>query len=85
MLRRFKLCRLGLGRTAQLPKIEMLPLSQRSGLEALGTAVLAFTISRVGTADLNGFEQSMSIGLCLALLIHVIGRFSGAHFNPAVT
>ena len=85
MLRRFKLCRLGLGRTAQLPKIEMLPLSQRSGLEALGTAFLAFTISRVGTADLNGFEQSMSIGLCLALLIHVIGRFSGAHFNPAVT
>ena len=63
----------------------MLPLVQRSGLEALGTALLAFTISRVGTADLNGFEQSMGIGLCLALLIHVIGRFSGAHFNPAVT
>ena len=45
----------------------MLPLVQRSGLEALGTALLAFTISRVGTADLNGFEQSMGIGLCLAL------------------
>ena len=63
----------------------VLPLPQRCGLEALGTALLAFTISRVGTADLNGFEQSMGIGLCLALLIHVIGRFSGAHFNPAVT
>ena len=85
MLRRFMLCRLGLGRTAQLPKFEMLPLIQRSALEAFGTAFLAFTISRVGTADLNGFEQSMSMGLCLALLIHVIGRFSGAHFNPAVT
>ena len=39
----------------------MLPLVQSSGLEVLGGAVLAFTISRVGTADLNAFEQSMAI------------------------
>ena len=39
----------------------MLPLVQRSGLEVLGGAVLAFTISRVGTSDLNAFEQSMAI------------------------
>jgi len=63
----------------------LLSLPQRCGLEAFGTAVLAFTISRVGLADLNGFEQAMAIGLCLAMLIHVIGRLSGAHFNPAVT
>ena len=62
-----------------------LSLLQRSALEALGTAFLAFTIGRVGSSDLNGFEQAMAIGLCLTLLIHVIGRFSGAHFNPAVT
>lgn len=61
------------------------PLIQRSGLEAIGTALLAFTIGRVGSSDLNGFEQAMAIGLCLTLLIHVIGRFSGAHFNPGVT
>lgn len=60
-------------------------LAQRCFLEALGTALLAYTIGRVGSADLNPFEQSIGIGLCLALLIHVIGRFSGAHFNPAVT
>ena len=62
-----------------------LSLLQRSALEALGTAFLAFTIGRVGSSALNGFEQAMAIGLCLTLLIHVIGRFSGAHFNPAVT
>ena len=62
-----------------------LSLIQRSGLEAVGTALLVFTIGRVGRSDLNGFEQAISIGLCLTLLIHVIGRFSGAHFNPAVT
>ena len=39
----------------------MLPLVQRSGLEVLGGAVLVFTISRVGTAELNAFEQSMAI------------------------
>ena len=85
MLRRFMLSRLGLRRTAKLPKFEILPLPQRCGLEALGTAVLAFTISRVGLTDLNGFEKALAIGLCLAMLIHVIGRLSGAHFNPAVT
>ncbi|MEB3159714.1 MAG: aquaporin [Synechococcus sp.] len=60
-------------------------LLQRSGLEALGTGLLAFTIGRLSTSDLNGFEQAIAIGLCLTLLIHIMGRFSGAHFNPAVT
>ena len=62
-----------------------LSLLQRSALEAIGTAFLAFTIARLGSSELNGFQQAMAIGLCLTLLIHVIGRFSGAHFNPAVT
>ena len=39
----------------------MLPLVQRSSFKVLGGAVLAFTISRVGNADMNDFEQSMAI------------------------
>lgn len=62
-----------------------LSLLQRSALEALGTGFLAFTVGRLSSTEFNGFEQALSIGLCLALLIHVLGRFSGAHFNRAVT
>lgn len=62
-----------------------LSLLQRSALEALGTGFLAFTVGRLSSTEFNGFEQAVSIGLCLALLIHLLGRFSGAHFNPAVT
>ena len=62
-----------------------LSLLQRSALEALGTGFLAFTVGRLSSTEFNGFEQALSIGLCLALLIHLLGRFSGAHFNPAVT
>ena len=46
---------------------------------------MAFTVGRLSSTEFNGFEQALSIGLCLALLIHVLGRFSGAHFNRAVT
>ena len=62
-----------------------LSLLQRSALEALGTGFLAFMVGQLSTTEFNGFEQAVSIGLCLALLIHLLGRFTGAHFNPAVT
>ena len=62
-----------------------LPLRTRAVLEAFGTGFLAFTVGRLSSTEFNGFEQAVSIGLCLALLIHLLGRFSGAHFNPAVT
>ena len=62
-----------------------MPLWQRTALEAFGTAFLAFTVGRLSGSDLNGLEQAVGIGLCLALLIHLMGRGTGAHFNPAVT
>ena len=63
----------------------VIPLWKRTLLEAFGTGFLAFTVGRLSSTEFNGFEQAVSIGLCLALLIHLLGRFSGAHFNPAVT
>jgi len=62
-----------------------MPLWQRTVLEAFGTGFLAFTVGRLSGSDFNGFEQAVAIGLCLALLIHLMGRATGAHFNPAVT
>ena len=62
-----------------------MPLWQRTALEAFGTAFLAFTVGRLSGSDFNGVEQAIGIGLCLALLIHLLGRATGAHFNPAVT
>ena len=62
-----------------------MPLWQRAALEAFGTAFLAFTVGRLSGSDFNGLEQAVGIGLCLALLIHLMGRATGAHFNPAVT
>ena len=54
-------------------------------MEAFGTGFLAFTVGRLGSSEFNGFEQAIVIGLCLAMLIHLMGRATGAHFNPAVT
>ena len=62
-----------------------MPLWQRTALEAFGTGFLAFTVGRMGSSEFNGFEQAIVIGLCLAMLIHLMGRATGAHFNPAVT
>ena len=62
-----------------------MPLWKRTALEAFGTGLLAFTVGRLGSSEFNGFEQAIVIGLCLALLIHLMGRATGAHFNPAVT
>ena len=62
-----------------------MPLWQRTALEAFGTGFLAFVVGRLGGSEFSGFEQAIVIGLCLALLIHLMGRATGAHFNPAVT
>ena len=60
-------------------------LFQRAAMEGAGTVLLAFTISRAASGQLSSFEQACMIGLTLSLLIHLCGRLSGAHFNPAVT
>lgn len=62
-----------------------MPLWQRTALEGFGTGFLAFAVGRLGGSEFSGFEQAIVIGLCLALLIHLMGRATGAHFNPAVT
>lgn len=62
-----------------------MPLAQRVLLEAIGTAVLAHTIALLGHSELSAVAQAGAIGLMLSLLIHLMGRFSGAHLNPAVT
>jgi len=60
-------------------------LYARLAMELSGTALLAFTIYRSGHSELSGIEQSVVAGLCVALLVHILGRHSGAHLNPAVT
>ncbi len=60
-------------------------LLQRSLLEAAGTTLLGYTIARAGHATLDSFQQAWLIGLTVCLLVHICGRISGAHFNPAVT
>ena len=60
-------------------------LTGRCLVEALATGFLSFAISRVSHSNHNEFEQAIVIGLTLALLIHLCGRLSGAHFNPLVS
>ncbi|MBN3760254.1 aquaporin [Burkholderia sp. Ac-20365] len=65
-------------------------LGKRLVVESAGTAWLVFV--GCGTAVLNAGAQGNSVlavplafGLALATATYVLGRFSGAHFNPAVT
>ena len=60
-------------------------LARRVVLEAIGTATLAFASLRLSHSGMGPLEQALAIGLTLCLLIHLFGRLSGAHFNPAVT
>jgi len=60
-------------------------LARRVLMEAVGTATLAFAISRLSHSTYSPAAQACGIGLSLCLLIHLFGRLSGAHFNPAVT
>ena len=65
-------------------------LGKRMIVEGAGTAWLVFI--GCGTAALNTGAQGIGViavplafGLALATATYVLGRFSGAHFNPAVT
>jgi glycerol uptake facilitator-like aquaporin len=73
--------------TLRMPSrwLMVLSLVRRALLEAMGTALLAFAIVRLGHSSFGPFEQAWGIGLTLCLLIHLLGRLCGAHFNPAVT
>lgn len=60
-------------------------LYSRMLMECAGTALLSFTVYRASQSELTGLEQSLLVGLCVALLVHILGRYSGAHLNPAIT
>ncbi|WP_243231035.1 aquaporin [Microbacterium sp. CIAB417] len=68
----------------------------RLGAEAAGTAILVFAVAGAaifnasfdsGTGDLNGGFVAVALALGFSVLIgsYAFGRFSGGHFNPAVT
>ena len=61
-------------------------LAERALLELGGTALFALAGSRLLSASgLGSLDQALTIGLVLALVIHLIGSRSGAHLNPCVT
>ena len=57
---------------------------KRGGIEAMGT----FTMVLVGCGSValerSSLEISFAFGAIVALVILAIGRWSGAHINPAV-
>ena len=65
--------------------IRVSPLLMHCGMEAGGTFFLAYAISRINASTANPAAQVILLALALAAVIHVIGRGSGAHVNPAVT
>lgn len=58
----------------------------RGLLEFGGTALFAIAGARLlSGSGLGSLDQALTIGLVLALVIHLIGSRSGAHLNPCVT
>lgn len=54
--------------------------------EFLGTAVLATAAINISRSQIGiAYFVALGVGLTLAVLILALGKFSGAHFNPAVT
>jgi len=60
-------------------------LYARSLMEFLGTGLLSYTVYKASLSGLTSFGQACLVGLCVALLVHMLGRYSGAHFNPAIS
>ena len=60
-------------------------LITRALLELCGTALLAYTVGFAVSSQLSTISAALSMGVCVSTLIHIIGRYSGAHLNPAVT
>lgn len=61
-------------------------LAARGLLELGGTTLFALAGARlISGSGLGSLDQALTIGLMLALVIHLIGSRSGAHLNPCVT
>lgn len=61
-------------------------LFERGLLEFGGTALFAMAGARLlSGSGLGSLDQALTIGLVLALVIHLVGSRSGAHLNPCVT
>jgi len=64
----------------------MRSLPERIVLELLGSFCLAYAVvTSFALRAAPDFIPFVSIGLALAVLIHLFGRSSGAHFNPSVS
>jgi glycerol uptake facilitator-like aquaporin len=64
----------------------MRTLPERMALELLGSFLLAYSVvTSFALRATPDFSTFLSIGLALIFLIHLFGRSSGAHFNPAVS
>jgi len=64
----------------------MRSLPERMVLEMLGSFCLAYAVvTSFALRAAPDFAAFVSIGLALVFLIHLLGRSSGAHFNPSVS
>ena len=58
---------------------------KRGGIEAAGTFTMVFVGCGSVAMERSSLEISIAFGAVVALVIIAIGRWSGAHINPAVS
>lgn len=58
---------------------------KRGGIEAAGTFTMVFVGCGSVAVERSSLEISLAFGAIVALVIVIIGRWSGAHINPAVS
>ncbi|MBJ14499.1 MAG: aquaporin [Euryarchaeota archaeon] len=58
---------------------------KRGGIEAMGTFAMVFIGCGSVALERSSLEISIAFGAIVALVILAIGRWSGAHINPAVS
>ena len=61
------------------------PMWRRGGIEAAGTFTMVFVGCGSVALERSSLEISIAFGAIVALVIIGIGRWSGAHINPAVS
>ncbi|MBM53887.1 MAG: hypothetical protein CMB36_02520 [Euryarchaeota archaeon] len=61
------------------------PMWKRGSIEAMGTFAMVFVGCGSVALEHSPLKISLAFGTIVALVIIVIGRWSGAHINPAVS